>query len=116
MLAAILIFEVEQSEQGKAAYLQAAAAMRKHVEGIDGFVSVERFESMAEPGRILALSFWRDEAALEAWRNLAAHRGAQTAARAGLFRDYRIRIARVIREYGPSDRDQAPSDSRAAHG
>jgi heme-degrading monooxygenase HmoA len=75
-----------------------------------------RFESLSRPGTLLALSFWRNEQAVSAWRNAAAHREAQAAGRAGLFRGYSIRIARVIREYGPDDRDQAPTDSRAIHG
>ena len=114
MIAAMLIFDVAPSE--KEIYLGMAAGLRQQLESIDGFVSVERFESMTRPGTILALSFWRDEQALTAWRNLEAHRKAQTAGRTKLFSDYRIRVAEVIRDYGPADRDQAPADSRAAHG
>jgi heme-degrading monooxygenase HmoA len=77
---------------------------------------VERFESLTNPGKILSLSFWRDEAAVTAWRNVGDHRLAQRAGRAGVFADYRLRIAEVRRDYGLSDRDQAPADSREAHG
>jgi heme-degrading monooxygenase HmoA len=90
--------------------------LRPALEAIDGFVSIERFESLAEPGKLLSLSFWRDEAAVAAWRTLPAHRGAQEAGRGGVFRDYRLRIAGVVRDYGMFDRAQAPADSRAAHG
>ena len=83
---------------------------------IDGFLSIERFESLAEPGKLLSLSYWRDEAAVAAWRNTPAHRATQGKARNGVFRDYRLRIAEVIRDYGMNDRDDAPPDSRAAHG
>jgi heme-degrading monooxygenase HmoA len=86
------------------------------LEGIDGFVSIERFESLTQPGKFLSLSFWRDEAAIAQWRNLEAHRAAQAAGRGGLFRTYRLRIAEVLRDYGMDERAQAPADSRAAHG
>lgn len=111
-----VIFEVEPFEAGKAAYLETAATLRQELEALDGFISIERFESLTRPGRILSLSFWRDEAAVAAWRNTEAHRQAQAAGRAGLFRDYRIRVAQVVRDYGPTKRDQAPADSRHAHG
>ena len=76
-------------------YLDLAAALRRDLEAIDGFISVERFESLTEPGKLLSLSFWRDEAAVAAWRNLATHRAAQTKGRGGIFADYRLRIAGV---------------------
>lgn len=110
-----VIFEVSPKAGRRADYLEMAAKMRPLAEGIDGFISVERFESLAQPGKLLSLSFWRDEAALEAWRNLAAHRGAQRTGRERLFEDYRLRIAGVIRDYGMVDRAEAPADSRDAH-
>lgn len=111
-----VIFEVEPSESGKDAYLDTAANLRRLLDEVDGFISIERFQSLARPGRILSLSFWRDEQAVAAWRALKPHREAQAAGRAGLFSDYRIRVAQVIRDYGAAERGQAPADSRAAHG
>lgn len=111
-----VIFEVEPHADRRDAYLDMAAEMRRHLDPIDGFISVERFESLTTPGKLLSLSYWRDEEALVAWRNLPAHRGAQRAGRGDFFRDYRLRIAGVIRDYGMTDRDQAPADSRDAHG
>jgi heme-degrading monooxygenase HmoA len=111
-----VIFEVWPAEGRRDQYLQIAADLRPLLDDIDGFISIERFESLTEPGKILSLSFWRDEAALEEWRRMEAHRGAQSLGRAEVFRDYRLRIAEVIRDYGMSDREQAPADSRAVHG
>jgi heme-degrading monooxygenase HmoA len=111
-----VIFEVWPRPERRQEYLDIAAALRRHLEAIDGFISVERFESLSEPGKLLSLSFWRDEAAVEAWRNLAAHRSAQGRGRAEVFADYRLRIAGVIRDYGMTDRAEVPDDSRAVHG
>ena len=82
---------------------------------IDGFISIERFASLTEEGKILSLSFWRDEQAIEAWRNLEAHRMAQTKGREGIFKDYRLRVATVSRDYDMTQRDQAPADSLKEH-
>ena len=111
-----VIFEVWPAEGKRAAYLDIAASLKPSLAEIDGFISVERFESLAEPGKLLSLSFWRDEDAVQAWRNVEQHRLAQAAGRGGIFRDYRLRIAGVIRDYGMTDRDQAPADSRGRHG
>src|SRR5438045_1904115 len=108
-----VIFEVwpERRED----YLDTAAKLLPRLKEIDGFISVERFESLTEKGKMLSLSFFRDEAAVQAWRNVAEHRAAQAKGRAGVFSDYRLRIASVIRDYGMNDRAQAPADSKAAH-
>ena len=110
-----VIFEVWPQPGRREEYLALAAALRRELERIDGFVSVERFESLSEPGKLLSLSLWRDEAALATWRNLAAHRSAQSKGRGGIFADYRLRVAGVIRDYGMSDRAAAPDDSRRVH-
>ena len=96
-------------------YLDLAAELRPILQTIDGFISVERFESLTEKGKILSLSFFRDEAAVQAWRNMPEHRSTQGKGRAKIFRDYHLRIASVIRDYGMNDREQAPKDSRAVH-
>ena len=111
-----VIFEVWPKPERRQEYLDIAAALRPQLEQIDGFISVERFASLTEPGKILSLSFFRDEAAVSVWRNLEAHRRAQVRGRAEVFAGYRLRIAGVIREYGMQDRAQAPSDSLSAHG
>jgi len=110
-----VIFEVEPREGYRDAYLEIAASLRPLLEEIDGFISIERFESLSRPGRILSLSFWRDEEAVRAWRNLPSHRATQGHGRAGIFRDYRLRVASVIRDYGLNEREEAPADSRAVH-
>lgn len=111
-----VIFEVWPDPDHKQDYLAIAAELRPVLEQIDGFISVERFESLSEAGKILSISFFRDEAAIEAWRNTAAHRTAQAKGRTDLFADYRLRIASVIRDYGMEKRDDAPADSVAIHG
>jgi len=111
-----VIFEVVPAEGKKPDYLDIAAEMRPLAENIDGFISVERFQSLADPDKLLSVSFWESEEAVAEWRRLAAHRRAQQAGRGGLFADYRLRVAHVLRDYGMSDRDEAPDDSRAAHG
>ena len=110
-----VIFEVEPSAEGRAAYLQTAASLRERLEAMDGFLSVERFESLSTPGKLLSLSFWRDEAAVARWRALPEHRQAQAAGRAGVFSNYRLRVAAVLRDYGLHERTEAPADSRACH-
>ena len=106
-----IIFEVWPAEGKRSAYLDYAARLKPDLELMDGFISVERFESLTEPGKMLSLSLWRDEAAVKAWRNHAEHRKAQAAGRGGLFADYRLRVVSVIRDYGPENRDQAPDDA-----
>ncbi len=110
-----VIFEVEPTEGRKDAYLDIAAEMRPMLDEVEGFISVERFQSLTDPRKILSLSFFEDEDAIVRWRNLAAHRGAQARGRRGVFDDYRLRIASVLRDYGMFDRAQAPADSRKAH-
>jgi heme-degrading monooxygenase HmoA len=111
-----VIFEVIPAEDKREAYLKTAAALRPHLEKIDGFISVERFESLTQPGKLLSLSFWRDEEAVKQWRNLEVHRQAQAKGRGSFFADYRLRVAGVIRDYGLNEREQAPDDSRSVHG
>lgn len=111
-----VIFEVWVDDEHKPIYLDLAAELRPLLETIDGFISIERFESLSTPGKLLSLSFWRDEDAIATWRRMEAHRMAQARGRAEVFRDYRLRIAGVIRDYGMFERDQAPTDSRDAHG
>lgn len=112
----LVLFELDPAEGRDGAYFDLAAALKPELETVDGFVSIERFESLAVPGRYLSLSAWRDEAAVRDWRNRASHRKAQAAGRAGVFSGYRLRVASVIRDYGLDDRGDAPADSRAANG
>lgn len=111
-----VIFEVWPAEGKASHYFDIAAALKPELEAIDGFISVERFQSLTDPKKFLSLSFWRDEAAVQRWRNLESHRAAQAEGRAGVFSNYRLRIAAVIRDYGLEERNQAPPDSRKAHG
>jgi heme-degrading monooxygenase HmoA len=110
-----VIFEVVPAAGRKQEYLDLAASLRPALEKIDGFVSIERFESLTNKGKIVSLSIWRDEEAVKRWREFEGHRSAQAKGRGGIFADYRLRVAGVIRDYGMSDRAQAPADSRAIH-
>lgn len=101
-----VIFEASAAEGRRGEDLDTAAALRPLLEGLDGF---KRFESLTTPGKVLSLSFWRDEAAVAAWRENVTHRSAQSAGRNGVFADYRLRVAEVIRDYSLGDREQAPS-------
>lgn len=110
-----VIFEVVPADGQREHYLQRAADLRPVLETMDGFISIERFQSLSDPGRMLSLSFWRDEDAVRAWRQLDEHRAAQVAGRAGVFQDYRLRVAEVVRDYGLHQRSEAPHDSRLVH-
>ena len=110
-----VIFEVWPKEGKAPEYFDIAASLRSALEKIDGFISIERFESVTTRGKFLSISFWRDEAAVAAWRNVEGHRIAQAKGRGEIFSDYRIRVASVIRDYGMNSRDETPSDSRNAH-
>ncbi len=107
-----VIFEVEPADAD--AYLRIAAELAPLLSEIDGFISIERFQSVSEARRMLSLSFWRDEAAVAQWRQLEQHRAAQALGRASVLRDYRLRVAAVLRDYGMGERSQAPADSRLA--
>jgi heme-degrading monooxygenase HmoA len=110
-----VIFEVWPAQGRKDDYLGIAASLRDDLVAIDGFISVERFQSITEPNKLLSLSFWRDEDAVRRWRNQARHRASQTQGRSGVFADYRLRVASVLRDYGLNDRAAAPADSKARH-
>jgi len=111
-----VIFEVIPAPGRKQEYLDLAASLRPALEQTDGFISIERFASLTNEGKILSLSFWRDEEAGRRWRELEGHRAAQARGRGGVFSDYRLRVATVARDYTMRDRAQAPADSRARHG
>lgn len=110
-----VIFEVFPAEGKVQEYLDIAAKLKPILENIDGFISIERFSSFSIEGKLLSLSFWRDEKAIEEWRNIESHRLAQEKGRDGVFSDYRLRVANVSRDYGMLNREQAPSDSRTIH-
>ena len=110
-----VIFEVVPAPGRKQEYLDLAEKLRPELEKMDGFVSIERFESLTSEGKILSLSIWRDEASVKRWRQFEGHRMAQAKGRGGIFSDYRLRVAAVIRDYGMFEREQAPVDSRAIH-
>ncbi|MBX2832293.1 MAG: antibiotic biosynthesis monooxygenase [Rhodospirillales bacterium] len=110
-----VIFEVTPYSDHYDEYLNIASDLRPVLEGMDGFISIERFESLTNKGKVLSLSFWRDETAVKAWRNVPEHRVAQNEGRNRIFADYRLRVAGVIRDYGMTPRDQAPIDSQSHH-
>ena len=110
-----VIFEVMPADGKKQEYLDIAACLKPTLVTIDGFISIERFQSLTDEGKILSLSFWRDEEAVKQWRNLEIHRDAQSKGRAYVFKDYHLRIADVVRDYGMFDRAEAPADSKQVH-
>lgn len=110
-----VIFEVWPAAGAKQHYLDLAAALRGDLEAIDGFISIERFQSLGDPAKILSLSFFRDEQAVAEWRNRPSHRATQAKGRDGVFADYRLRVTSVLRDYGLDQRAEAPADSVAAH-
>jgi heme-degrading monooxygenase HmoA len=111
-----VIFEFTAAEGRFADYKALAEGLSEEVRGFDGFISIERFQSIGDPARFVSISFWRDEEAVRKWRNLRQHREAQKHGRAGIFKTYRLRIASVLRDYGMDKRGQAPEDSVAVHG
>ena len=111
-----VIFELTPAAGRKQEYLDLAAALAPELERTDGFISIERFESINRPGNFVSLSFWRDEEAVRRWRNLEQHRAAQAKGRAGIFAGYRLRVAAVLRDYGHAERAMAPRDSVVIHG
>ena len=111
-----VIFEVWPKDGHREPYLRRAAALKHHLSDIPGFISVERFQSLTQEGKLLSLSFFRDEAAVAEWRALAEHRAAQSRGRAGIFANYRLRVASVLRDYGMSERAETPKDSLDSHG
>jgi len=110
-----VIFEVWPASGRREDYLGIAARLKPDLEKMDGFISIERFQSLTDPGKLLSLSFWRDEDAVRGWRNQDDHRQSQAAGRGGVLSDYRLRIASVVRDYGMAERSEAPADSRAFH-
>ncbi len=110
-----VIFEVFPVPGRTQEYLDLAAALKDELVQLDGFISIERFESLAEPGKLLSLSFFRDEQAVQNWRNLPHHRATQARGRKGMFLDYRLRVVGVMRDYGLHERKQAPTDSSNYH-
>jgi heme-degrading monooxygenase HmoA len=111
-----VIFEIWPAAGRAGEYFDMAASLKTDLERIDGFISIERFESLATKGKYLSLSLWHDELAVHAWRNLEKHRMAQALGRGGIFADYRLRVASVVRDYGLKERGDAPADSRDVHG
>ena len=110
-----VIFEVIPNQGKKEEYLNIAASLRPQLDEIDGFISIERFQSFSNPEKVLSLSFWKDEASIHQWRNLEMHRHAQSKGRNEIFEDYHLRIAHVVRDYGMFEREEAPFDSSSFH-
>ena len=110
-----IIFEVTPKSDKKTDYLELAAEMRPMIDEVEGFISVERFQSLTNPEKLLSISFFEDEVAVDRWRKLAAHRRVQSKGRKEIFVDYRIKVLQVLRDYGMADRDEAPEDSLRVH-
>ena len=110
-----VIFEAWPAKGKLDEYLDMAANLRFELNKIDGFISIERFQSISDPGKILSLSFWKNEESITKWRNIELHRQAQAKGRSGVFNDYRLRVAAVARDYGMNERTEAPSDSIIVH-
>ena len=111
-----VIFEFTPGEGRFSDYKALAEGLNDEVRGFDGFISIERFQSISDSGKFVSLSFWRDEEAVRRWRNVMKHRAAQKQGRAGVFKSYRLRVASVLRDYEMDKREQVPQDSRQVHG
>ena len=111
-----IIFELTPAPGRKQEYLDLAAGLGAELKDFDGFISIERFESITNPGRFVSISWWRDEEAVRRWRNVQKHREAQKKGREGIFSTYRLRVAQVLRDYGMQERGEAPADSVKVHG
>jgi heme-degrading monooxygenase HmoA len=111
-----VIFEFTPAPGRFPDYKSLAEGLHDEVKNFDGFLSIERFQSISDPGKFVSLSFWRDEEAVRKWRNLQQHREAQKKGRGGIFVSYRLRIAKVMRDYGMAERREAPADSVKVHG
>ena len=94
-----VMFEVTPNRGQRERYFELAASLKRELESVDGFISVERFRSLTDDGKYLSLSFWRDEAAVKAWHAHSDHRAAQAKGKAEIFRRFRIRVAEVLRDY-----------------
>jgi heme-degrading monooxygenase HmoA len=110
-----VIFEFTPAEGRFPDYMELVGTLKADLERADGFISLERFESITTKGKFVSLQFWRDEEAVGKWRNLQRHREAQAKGRAGIFKSYRLRIASVVRDYTQDERSQAPEDSLSFH-
>ena len=106
-----VIFEVWPTKNGKDEYLQIASKLKDFLQNREGFISIERFQSLSDENKLLSLSFWEDEKSIEIWRNMFEHRIAQDKGNASVFKDYRIRVANVLRDYTKEKREQAQKDS-----
>ena len=111
-----VIFEFTPADGRRQEYFDLVAELRAELDKAEGFLSIERFESLSTPGKFVSLQFWKDEASVAQWRNLQLHRRAQAKGRAGIFQWYRLRVAEVQRDYTMADRAQAPKDSVSVHG
>jgi heme-degrading monooxygenase HmoA len=111
-----VIFEFTAAPERRDQYLELAAMLNAEVKDFDGFLGIERFQSLSSPDRYVSLSFWRDEEAVRKWRNVQKHREAQARGRRGIFSAYRLRVCQVLRDYGMESRGEAPKDSVAIHG
>lgn len=110
-----VIFEVIPNEGKRDEYLDIAASLRPELDKIEGFISIERFQSFSNPDKVLSLSFWKNEESIQQWRNLEMHRHAQAKGRNEVFKDYHLRIASVVRDYGMFEREETPKDSSEFH-
>lgn len=111
-----VIFEFTPAPGRFPDYMELVGQLKPELDKAEGFISLERFESITTPGKFVSLQFWRDEASVAKWRKLQKHREAQKQGRGGIFASYRLRIAAVSRDYGMSDRAQTPADSKDVHG
>ncbi len=107
----IVLFEVKPTAMGMEKYLELAAMLKPMLSGAEGFISAERFQSLNEEGKLLSMNVWESEEAIEKWRNNLQHRMSQAEGKNKLFESYKITVCKAVREYGDTDRENAPSDS-----
>ncbi|MGJ3353358.1 antibiotic biosynthesis monooxygenase family protein [Providencia sp. Je.9.19] len=110
-----VIFELQANEGQQENYLALAQQLKESLIEINGFISIERFQSLSDNNKLLSLSFWESEEAVMVWRNTELHRLAQAKGRESILKYYRLRVASVIRDYGLNEREMVPSDSLNYH-
>ncbi len=64
----------------------------------EGFIDVES-ASRTSDGFGITVSYWRDLESIRKWKNVSEHAAAQKMGREAFYQNYRLRIARVEREY-----------------
>ncbi len=94
-----LFFEVLPKAGREETYFEMARLLRPELDKHDGLVFIDRYRSLSTGGLILSHQLWSSEECLIRWRENTKHKTVQRAGREQHFADYRLRVARLIREW-----------------